>query len=127
VDSFTIGNSLQMGELTVPAVWEHIRRFMEEDGPHLAPGEALVPFEKAPTFWRCMAATGPYGANFKIWWRAMTGLMIVGFILFPITFPILTLLGVLNWLSHRTSTPIRWSPHVLEAVGPPTSRMYQES
>lgn len=37
--SFIVGNSSQMGELTVPAVWEHIRRFMEENGPHLPLGE----------------------------------------------------------------------------------------
>lgn len=43
VDSFAIGNSMQMGEVTVPAVWEHIRRFMEEGGPHFPPGDVLRP------------------------------------------------------------------------------------
>ena len=116
VDSFAIGNSMLMGEVTVPAVWEHIRRFMEEDGPHLPPGEVLRQAKRPATFWQCMASTGPYGANFRIWWREQTALMILGLILFPIVFPLMTLLGVFSWLSYKTSIPIQWSPSVRAAI-----------
>jgi hypothetical protein len=83
VDSFTVGSSIQMGEVTVPAVWEHIRRFMEEDGPHLNPGEVVHSSVPSESFWKCMAATGPYGANFKIWWKKYTLLMLWGYFFSP--------------------------------------------
>ena len=117
IDSFAIGNSMLMGEVTVPAVWEHIRRFMEEGGPHLPPGEVLRQAKRPATFWQCMASTGPYGANFRIWWREQTALMILGLIFFPIVFPLMTLLGVFSWLSYKTSIPIQWSPSVRAAIG----------
>jgi uncharacterized membrane protein len=118
VDSFTVGNSMLMGEVTVPAIWEHIRRFMEEDGPHLNPGEIVQSSVPSDSFWKCMAATGPYGANFKIWWRKYTALMILGLILLPIVLPIITILGVFTWLAEKTATPIKWSPGVMAALGP---------
>ncbi|CAN7628722.1 hypothetical protein LJR289_004696 [Pseudoduganella sp. LjRoot289] len=119
VDSFAIGNSMQMGEVTVPAVWEHIRRFMEEGGPHLPPGDVLRPIDRPYTFWQCMAATGPYGAKFRIWWREQTALMVLGLIFFPIILPTMSLLGVFTWLSYRTSIPIKWSPEVQVAIQSP--------
>lgn len=117
IDSFAIGNSMLMGEVTVPAVWEHIRRFMEEGGPHLPPGEVLRQAKRPATFWQCMASTGPYGQNFRIWWREQTALMILGLIFFPIVFPLMTLLGIFSWLSYKTSIPIQWSPSVRAAIG----------
>ena len=118
VDSFAIGNSMQMGEVTVPAVWEHIRRFMEEDGPHLAPGEVPQSFEPPAGFWQCMAATGPYGKNFRRWWKDHTSFMVAGLIFSPIVFPLMTLVGIFSWLSYKTAIPIRWAPAVLAALGP---------
>ncbi|GJJ02302.1 hypothetical protein RugamoR64_28400 [Duganella rhizosphaerae] len=118
VDSFTIGNSMQMGEVTVPAVWEHIRRFMEEDGPHLAPGEVLQSFDPPKGFLQCMVATGPYGKNFRTWWRDYPLLMVMGLVFFPIVFPLMTLVGIFSWLSYKTAIPIKWSPAVLAALGP---------
>lgn len=117
VASFMVGNSMQMGEVTVPAVWEHIRRFMEEDGPHLEPGEVLQSFDPPNGFWQCMAATGPYGKNFLRWWKDYTLLMVMGVIFFPIVFPLMTLVGIFSWLSYKTAIPIKWSPEVRAALG----------
>lgn len=117
IDSFAIGNSMLMGEVTVPAVWEHVRRFMEEDGPHLPPGEVLTHNERPNTFWQCMASTGPYGAKFRIWWREEAPLMILGLVFFPIVFPAMTLLGIFSWLSYKTAIPVEWSPLVRAAIG----------
>ena len=117
VDSFAIGNSMQMGEVTVPAVWEHIRRFMEEKGPHLAAGEVLQSFEPPKGFWQCMAATGPYGKNFLGWWKDYTLLMVMEVIFFPIVFPLMTFVGIFSWLSYKTAIPIKWSSEVLSAIG----------
>ncbi|MBS1210674.1 MAG: hypothetical protein H6R19_3072, partial [Proteobacteria bacterium] len=62
IDSFQIANANSLGEQLVPAMWEHIRRFMEERGPHLpSPGEPLAAIAESPSWWQCMGATGPFG------------------------------------------------------------------
>lgn len=119
VDSFTLGNSLELGEVTVPAVYEHVRKFMEECGPHLPAGEVITRSEKPATFLLCMARSGPYGETLKQWWLHARLLTIIGFIFFPLTFPIVTMLGIFSWFSYRTSTPVSWSREVSDAVGPP--------
>lgn len=121
VASFTIGNSMELGEVTIPAVYEHIRKFMENEGPYLPHGESISVSEKPTSFLQCMARTGPYGDNLKKWWQNARLLTILGFLLFPVIFPIVTLLGIFSWLSYITSSPIAWSGDVLAAVGQPTS------
>jgi hypothetical protein len=122
VDGFTIGNSMQMGEVTVPAMYEHIRKFMEEDGSHLPEGETLAQKINSPTLLECLVRTGPYGETLRTWWVHARVLTILGFIFLPITLPVLTLLGIFSWLSYVTSTPIRWSENVIKAVGQPIRR-----
>jgi hypothetical protein len=117
VDSFAIGNGMQLGEITVPAVWEHIRRFMEEDGPHLPPNEVLQPQRQPTTFWQCMGAPFPSLRQLRSWWPNELPLMLMGLLTAPVIVPIMVLLGVLTWFAYRTSIPVAWSPAVLEAIG----------
>lgn len=63
VDGFSIGSGLQMGELIVPAVWEHIRRFMEEQGPPLPNGELPPPPERPNSLCDCLGLTGDGDRN----------------------------------------------------------------
>ena len=126
VDSFTIGSSMELGEVTVPAVYEHIRRFMEDGGPHLPHGESTSTSEKPSSFLQCMARTGPYGENLRKWWQNARILTILGFLLFPVTFPIVTLLGIFSWFSYTTSIPISWSSEILAEVGQPTLDSHPE-
>ncbi|MBP1202825.1 hypothetical protein JOD97_000839 [Duganella sp. 1411] len=121
VDTFQIGNSMQMSEVTVPAVWEHIRRFMEENGPHLLPGEVLFSFEKPKNWWESVLSAGPYGGNFKNIWQHHRFFAVASLIFFPIIFPFIILVGSFAWLSFETSTRIGWAPEVLQAVGDPIS------
>jgi hypothetical protein len=119
VDIFTIGSALQMGELTVPAVWEHIRRFMEEQGPHLPPGEGTLPAVSSPTLRQCMRALSPSAVNLRRWWENQRVAFIVAVVLSPLVVPFAISLSFLTWLSYRTSTPVIWPAHVIGAVGPP--------
>ncbi|QBI04603.1 DUF6708 domain-containing protein [Pseudoduganella albidiflava] len=66
VDGFSVGSSLQLGELTVPVVWEYIRRFMEENGEHLPNGEHVIEIKKPASLWESILAVGLYGENFRI-------------------------------------------------------------
>ena len=122
IDSFTIGNPMEYVESTVPAVWEHIRRFMEANGPHLPPGERLAPATPPQTLWQSLAAVGPFGPSYRRWWQDYSGFMILIHILFPIFLPFFALWGFFNWLSYLTATRIEWPAEVRAAVGEAQSR-----
>jgi hypothetical protein len=121
VDTFTLGSSMQHGEHTVPAVYEHVRKFMEERGPHLPLGETVTNIEKPVSFLQCMAQSGPYGKTLKRWWKNAPLSTILGLLFFPITIPVFTLLGIFSWFSYATSTPIHWPVEVTSAIGKPIS------
>lgn len=59
IDSFPLVTSMMVGgERNARRLWEHIRRFMEEGGPHLSPGDQ--PASGAPrTAWQAVNA-GPW-------------------------------------------------------------------
>ena len=118
IDSFNIGNSMELGEHTVPAVWEHIRRFMEESGSPLPPGESLMLSEPPQTFWQSVGAVGPFGPKYALWWREQLPFMVLIHALFPFFVPFFLLWGFFNWLSYKTATPIEWPQEVQDAIGP---------
>ncbi len=116
IDSFPVGNTVQLGELSVATVWEHIRRFMEDNGPHLPPGESLN-LEKPPqTLWEGMVQVGPVGPAYARGWKASLVIMVVYHLLFPFFVPMFFFWGIFNWLSYKTATPVAWPREVLDAV-----------
>lgn len=117
-DSFTIGSG-QLGEVTVPALYEHIRKFMEEDGPHTPPAEIISPVVYPTTIWECLASVGPYGENFKTLWNDHKIWLTMIIIFYPILFFIMTPIGIFSWISYKTAIPIRWSQEITEAIGKP--------
>ena len=121
VNGFMLGNSIHHGELTVPAVYEHVRRFMEEDGPHLPAGGKATSIDTPSSFFQCMARSGPYGQSFHKWWGNARLLTVLWILFFPITLPIFTLIGLFSWFGYATAIPINWPSEVLMAVGEPTN------
>ncbi len=122
IDSFNIGNPMLLGEQTVAPVWEHIRRFMEEDGSHLPPGEALAPAEGPKTLWQSLGAVGPVGPNYRQWWRDNPGIMVIMHLMFPLFLPLFLFTGFFNWLSNKTAIKVAWPHEVTQRVGPAGSR-----
>lgn len=75
VDSFQIGNSMDLNEGLTAAMWEHIRRFMEENGPHLpTPDEPLANQAPPLNWWQGLATTGVFGPGYLGRWRKQPGL-----------------------------------------------------
>ena len=116
IDSFEVGNTIQLGETTVAPLWEHIRRFMEEQGPHIPAGEALITSKPPATLWESMGAVGPIGPDYFSLWKTQRGTMIFYHILFPFFLPMFLLWGFFNWLSYKTATQIHWPQEVLDAI-----------
>lgn len=119
IDSFEVGNAADLSEELVSNLWEHIRRFMEENGPHLpTPDEPLAVREPLESWWQAMGDVGPYGPKLGWWWREMPALTIFMLVIMPVMLPVYLLWGTGNWLSRKTARKVEWPQQVLEAVGP---------
>lgn len=71
IDHFEIGNGMAQAENMVAPMWEHIRRFMEENGPTLPhPSEPLDSrLDEKPTWWQACGQGGPFGSRYGWWWK----------------------------------------------------------
>jgi hypothetical protein len=116
IDSFTVIHGIALGELTVGPVWEHIRRFMEADGPHLPVGD-VVHVDVAPkSLWQSLEAVGPFGAQYVSWWKEHPFMTVFLHLVSPFILPIFLFWGLFNWLSHKTAFQAQWPQEVLDTV-----------
>lgn len=121
IDFFEFGDTLALNSSTVPLVWEHVRQFMEDNGPHLPPREKLAePYLPPMSFVQAMKryvlgdnSSIRYGfRNQPVWSWFVT-------LIFPISLPMYLWLGSCFWLVHKTAKPIQWPQEVLDAIGKP--------
>ncbi len=120
VEEFNIGNSMAMGPNTVPMLWEHIRRFMEERGPGVPEGEPLQNFERPKNLWQSMGVVSPFGPKFGWWWEASPFLTSVVLLAFPLSLPFAMAWSVCNWISHMTMRKTIWPDEVHRRIGQAT-------
>jgi hypothetical protein len=116
IDSFTVINGIALGELTVGPVWEHIRRFMEAEGPHLPDGEVLYAEVAPKTLWQSLGVVGPFGTQYVSWWKEHPFMTAFLHFVSPFVLPILLSWGLFNWLSHKTAFQAQWPQEVVDAV-----------
>ena len=119
IDNFDIGNRMALGEANVPCVWEHIRRFMEEGGPHLPWGDKLAPVREPKSLWEGIKQIAPLqGRSFGRWFRDEPIYASFITIFLPLFGTMFLFWGIGNYLAYKTSIPIRWPDEVSEAIGP---------
>lgn len=120
VEEFGLAPSMLLGRETVPALYEHIRRYMEEEGPPWSPGVTEpAPFIPKPkNWWQSMGLVGPFGPKYLAWWKQHPGLTLAVHILLPITIPVYLLWSLFNWLSYATEQKVVWPQKVLDTLGP---------
>ena len=121
VDEFGIAPSMMLAETTVPALWEHIRRYMEEGGPPLPPGSTEPsPTEPKPkNWWQSMGLVGPFGPKYFQWWQRYPWITLIAHVLLPLSGPIYLAWSLLNWVSYATEQKVVWPQTVLDALGQP--------
>ena len=120
IDQFIIANPIELNEGLVSAMWEHIRRYMEEDGPPLgSPPEALATPIKQPSWWQCLAQTHTFGPGYLQRWKTNTGWMVFAHLLFPVLLPFFALVASCAWLSYFTEIDATWPDEVLAKIGEP--------
>jgi hypothetical protein len=119
LEEFNVGNSMGLGENSVPMLWEHIRRYMEEGGPAIPQDEPLQVFERPKTLWQSFGVVGPFGPRFMYWWREHRFLTLFVFTTLPFSLPFLTVWGTCNWISHKTMRKTVWPDEVHRRIGKP--------
>ena len=120
IDAFALGNPFVLNEGLASAFWEHIRRFMEEGGPHVVRGERLVEMGRPDTMWEGIKQAAHYkGGGLRQWFRDGSLIPWMVILLFPVFGPMIFLSGIGNYLAYKTSTPVQWPQEVLDAVGEP--------
>lgn len=119
LDEFDVGNSAALGEGTVRMWWEYLRRYMEERGPALPPGESLAEQERPTTLWQSMGVVSPFGPRFMEWWRKSRAVTIFFLLIAPFSVPFFTLWAVCNWISHRTMREVVWPRELVDLLGAP--------
>lgn len=119
LDEIIVGNSMALGEQSVPMLWEHIRRYMENKGPPLQKDEPMQVFERPTNLWQSMGIVSPYGPRFFWWWRTNRFPVIVILMMFPVTLPFSLLWSVCNWISHMTMRKTVWPEEIHQRLGEP--------
>lgn len=118
IDSFQIANASDLSEELVPCMWEHIRRFMEEGGPHLPRrGEPLASQEAPPSWWDSCGEVGVFGSKWRQKWREEPFLTLLFHLLFPLFLPMNLIWGTGNWLFYKTAVRVQWPDEVRAAIG----------
>ncbi|QYF94954.1 hypothetical protein KY495_07225 [Massilia sp. PAMC28688] len=118
LQDFQVANPLLLGEFTIGPFWEHIRRFMEESGPHVPSTEAVNVEPVPSSLWQSLGAVGPFGPNYFKWWRTNTTATVFMHLFIWLVLPFSLVWAVLNWLSYATATSVHWPASVIEAIGP---------
>jgi hypothetical protein len=152
IDYFEVGKAIAQGEGMIALMYEHIRRFMEEDGPHVDSRDGLDSRSSndKPTWWQACGRAGPFGSRYGWWWRKHTfmtlafhviglgGIWLTAYTLWysglnPVSFLALSggLVIALStswgqgtgiWLLAHTSIDVQWPDAVKQAVGEASAR-----
>jgi hypothetical protein len=117
-DGFMLGNPMTLSELTTPALWEHLRRYMNEGGPPLPLGESVCDVQPPTTLWQSLGAVSFFGPGYVMRWKTqpfMAGFM---HLCSPLFLPLAILMACTNWLSYKTAFAPQWPAGVRERLGP---------
>ncbi len=119
VGQFGVGTTVDAQSLQVLLDrWEHIRRFMECEGPLFAPGDGPVqaPFSRSllgSLFWG-QPLLGPGSAAFFRPWRWT--MLLAQLVLLPFL-PLSMAFGLIRWTTYQLKGRVVWPPDILASVG----------
>lgn len=125
ISRFGIGGSYPWSPDPMVERWEHVRRYMRNEGPALAPGDSLFHDASTHRFWAALWFGQPLiGPGSRQYWTGefLNGwwfLTIPGGMLFLAMLPFSMAAGLLRWLSHKAKREPKWTPEILASLGGP--------
>jgi hypothetical protein len=122
IDSFQIGNAMLLNEALVASMWEHIRRFLEQDGPHLPSRDEPLAFKSVEPigWWEACGKRGVWGPEYARRWGDEPLLSLLTHLLFFVSIPANLSMGTGLWLAHKTRVDVDWPDEVRRRIGTPT-------
>jgi len=111
VDRFVVGmHGTSVIELAW--LWEHTRRYMEEDGPPVQPGEWLNPDKDSSPVLEAWALSFPFLSKHASLRRSA-----FMYFLAVVAFPFMWLLSFCTWLAEITCRNPQWPQHIIDEAG----------
>lgn len=103
----------------VPALWEYIRRYMEEEAPPLTVGE-FPPQSTMGVYqpWSDFGAVVPFLDQPARRWKEQPWKTLLKYIGMPVTVPLYILWLFFNRLTVWTAQKVEWPQHIVDAIGP---------
>ena len=92
----------------VESLWEHLRRYMEEEGPPRPFGEAEPVPPPRPGWWQCLFDLPLLGPRYRPAWRRAPLRMACLHAAAPLALPFFLLWASLRWLSHLSAEQVPW-------------------
>ena len=92
----------------IESLWEHLRRYMEEEGPPRPPGEAEPAPPRRPGWWQCLLDLPLLGPRYRPAWRRTPLRMACLHAAAPLALPLFLLWASLRWLGHLTAEQVPW-------------------
>ena len=117
-NGFLLGNPMTLSATTTPALWEHLRRYMNEAGPPLPPGEYLCDTQPPTTLWQSLGAVSIFGPGYVMRWKTQPIMTSFIHLFSPLFLPLAILMACTNWLSYKTAYTVPWPAGVRERLGP---------
>ncbi len=98
--------------------WEHIRRFMEFEGPLFQQDEGPYQQPSTQTLLGALCFGQPFiGPGAAEQWRTADLLVVFWQLIAPIFLPVTMLLGLMRWASFHLRSKPRWPAEILASVG----------
>ncbi|WP_194945153.1 DUF6708 domain-containing protein [Limnohabitans sp. DM1] len=116
-DGLLLGEPMTLTEQTVPAVWEHVRRYMNAKGPALPPGERVCDSTRPLGWWQSFGAVSMFGPGYVQRWHETPYMMGFMHLIAPLMLPLGLAMATANWLSYLTAYDVPWPQDVLDQVG----------
>ena len=118
IDRFNVGLMDTGDGSRAIALWEHLRRYMQEGGPALGANgvEGVVPAEPLALWW-CLLSFMPFGPDSSMyggmaWWAKILATAVMVIVL-----PFTMLFGFFRWLSLRLKKTPQWPAEILASAG----------
>jgi hypothetical protein len=129
IGGFTLASPLLVGRTTAMDLWEHIRRFMEENGPALSPGDEPSPPYPTTLIQAAYTVTPAWfvavaGCAWAWWYMAQHGWPAqiggyTGLAVFAVALvcSMMTALFIFNWLAHKFGQDVTLPPELMADAG----------